>query len=127
MVARLALILVLLCAGAAFALEPQGPGWTSLSPEQQNILSPLAPPTWDTLTHLQKTRLISAARHYPKEKPEEQVRFKEHLTDWAKLPKEKRDRARQNFKSFHELPPQKKESIKNQWDTIQSAPENASP
>jgi hypothetical protein len=128
MVARLALILVLLCAsGAAISQETQGPGWNSLSREQQGILSPLAPPNWDTLTKLQKTRLIAAARHYPKESPEEQARFKEHLIDWAKLPKEKRDRARTNFKSFHELPPDKKESIKNQWDNTQMAPEGVSP
>jgi hypothetical protein len=130
MAARLALILLLVGAVSTFALEtqPQGPTWVSLSAEQKNILDPIAPPTWDTLTKLQKTRLINAAKHYPKETPEEQARFRQHLIEWTQLPKEKRQQARENFKNFHKLPPEKKESIKNQWDSIQpAAPEGASP
>lgn len=130
MVARLALILLLVGTVSTFALEtqPQGPSWTSLSAEQKVILEPIAPPTWDTLTKLQKNRLINAAKHYPKETPEEQARFRQHLIEWTQLPKEKRQKARENFKTFRQLPPEKKEAIKNQWDTTQpAAPESSSP
>ena len=57
---------------------PPQPGWTQLSPQQKNILAPLAK-DWDELENIRKKKWLGIAERYPNMKPDEQQRMQERF------------------------------------------------
>jgi len=51
----------------------RSPSWSQLSPQEQNVLAPLAP-EWDKLDAQRKTKWRGLAQRYPKMEPVEQQR-----------------------------------------------------
>ncbi len=78
----------------------------------------------------QQKRLIATARRYPSLKPIQQERFKERLTDWAKLTPEQRNAARDVYRDLSRLPPEKQHELKQKWQAKKSqgsGAENSAP
>ena len=83
MVKALAALISGLCfALSAFAAtaDKKQPDWSQLTPEQQQILAPLASDWSDFDDHWRKKWLLLAKR-YPKMKPDEQQRIQTQMKD----------------------------------------------
>lgn len=103
---------------AAFPAEtrlktPKTP-WSSLSAEDRQVLSPLAP-DWDQLPGYQQKRLMSAAHKYPTMRPIQQERFQQRIRDWAAMTPAQRKAARETFKGLKKLPPSKQHELRERW------------
>ena len=79
------------------AAEKKQPDWSQLTPEQQQILAPLAG-DWNNFDATQRKKWLLTAKRYPKMKPEQQQRLQTQMQDWAKLTPEQRYIARENYK-----------------------------
>ncbi|HET9653021.1 MAG TPA: DUF3106 domain-containing protein [Usitatibacter sp.] len=104
-------------AGLAHAETSRGApqrAWSSLSPQEQRILGPVAP-EWDRLPGFQQERLISSARRYPSLQPIQKERFDERIRDWATMTPEQRRAARETYKGLSRLPPEKQHELRQRW------------
>lgn len=99
------------------------PQWSELSPEQQQILAPVAQ-NWNGMTSRQRVKLLGVAQHYPKMTSGEQKRVQTRLKDWEALTPEQREQARIKYQKFKLLPPEKRQEVKRKWQLKdqQSAP-----
>ena len=85
--------------------------WQELTPQQQQILAPLAN-DWNTLSKKQQNNFIGIAKRYPQKTPLQQQRLQERMVKWSKLTPAQRQRARDKFQSVKQLPPEKREAEK---------------
>ena len=117
MVKALAALTLGLCvAVSAFAAtaEKKQPDWSQLTPEQQQILAPLAG-DWSNFDDHRRKKWLLTAKRYPKMKPNAQLRLQTRMKDWAKLTPEQHSIARENYKKLAKQPPEKREAVKQKW------------
>ena len=98
----------------AASADKKPPDWSRLTPEQQQILAPLAN-DWKSLEDRPRKKWLLLAKRYPKMKPEQQQRLQTQMRDWAKLTPEQRRVARENYKKLAKQPPEKREAVKRKW------------
>lgn len=114
----------------AAAADKKQPEWAQLTPEQQQILAPLAG-DWNKLEDRPRKKWLLTAKRYPKMKPEQQQRLQTQMRDWAKLTPEQRSIARENYKKLSKQPPEKREVVKKKWQENQqlkqATPKSAPP
>lgn len=110
--------LCLALSGLAIAADKKQPDWSQLTPEQQQILAPLAS-DWNNFDDRRRKKWLLTAKRYPKMKPEQQQRMQTQMQDWAKLSPEQRRIARENYKKLEKQPPEKREVIKKKWQEDQ--------
>jgi len=115
-----ALTLWLCIALSAFAVtaDKKQPDWSQLTPEQQQILAPLAS-DWINFDERRRTKWLLLVKRYPQMKPEEQQRLQTQMKDWSKLTPEQRRIARENYKKLAKQPPEKREAVKLKWQENQ--------
>ena len=115
---------------AATAAEKKQPEWAQLTPEQQQILAPLAN-DWKNLDDRRRKKWLLLAKRYPKMKLEQQQRLQAQMRHWAELTPEQRRLARENYKKLAKQPPEKREAVKEKWRERQrlkqAAPGNTPP
>jgi hypothetical protein len=115
---------------SAAAAGKKAPDWSQLTPEQQQILAPLAG-DWNNFDVTQRKKWLLTAKRYPKMKPEQQQRLQTQMQDWAKLTPEQRSIARENYKKLEKQPPEKREVVKRKWrerqKLKQGTPEDSPP
>jgi hypothetical protein len=127
-----ALILGLCVALATFsayaaAAGKKAPDWSQLTPEQQQILAPLAS-DWNNFDERRRKKWLLTVKRYPKMKPEQQQRLQAQMQAWAKLTPEQRRIARENYKKLAKQPPEKREVVKKKWlERQQQAPVKGTP
>ena len=127
--AALTLWLCIALSAVAAAADKKQPDWLQLTPEQQQVLAPLAS-DWNKLDDRPRKKWLLTAKRYPKMKPEEQQRLQTQMKDWAKLTPEQRAIARENYKKLAKQPPEKREAVKQKWREHQQrkqAPSNSAP
>lgn len=100
--------------------------WTTLSAEQQQILSPLQK-DWATLEPVQQRRLVETAKRFPKMLPIQQERFQDRIKDWAKLTPQQRTAARATYKDLSKLPPAKQHELRERWQERKGLQETSPP
>ena len=83
---------------------PAGPLWHELTPQQRQILTPVAG-EWNGFSGPKKQRLLNVAKRYPDMSPAEQLKIQARLPHWTELPQTTRDEARNNMKKLLQLPP----------------------
>ena len=114
----------------AAAADKKQPEWAQLTPEQQQILAPLAS-DWNNFDERRRKKWLLTAKRYPKMKPEQQQRLLIPMRDWAKLTPEQRTIARENYKKLSKQPPEKREVVKKKWQENQqlkqATPKSAPP
>lgn len=110
-------------AGAATAapLEQQ-PKWSQLTPQQQQILAPLAK-DWDGFSVPRRKKWLGIASHYPAMTPEQQQRVQTQMKPWAGLTPEERREARANFKKKNWETLEQREARRKKWEQYQALPE----
>lgn len=94
---------------------PPQPNWVQLSPQQKDILAPLAR-EWDQLENIRKRKWLGIAERYPTMKPDEQRRMQNRMREWSDLSAAERTKARNTYKDFKHLPPDQKQVMKQKWD-----------
>ena len=99
-----------------------GQSWVELTPQQKQILAPLAG-EWDKLEPWRRKKWIGIAQRYPSMKPEEQQRIQRRMKDWAKLTPEQRRAVREQYKDLKKAPPEHKEAVKQKWQEYKELPE----
>jgi len=125
--AALTLWLCIALSAFAAAADKKQPDWAQLTPEQQQILAPLAS-DWNNFEERRRTKWLLLAKRYPKMKPVEQQRLQTQMKDWAKLTPEQRRVARENYKKLAKQPPEKREVVKQKWQEKQKqAPSKSAP
>lgn len=82
---------------------PVGPLWHELTPQQRQILTPVAS-EWNGFSGPKKQRLLNVAKRYPDMSPAEQLKIQARLPHWTELPQTTRDEARNNMKKLLQLP-----------------------
>lgn len=112
--AALMLGLCLALSNLATAADKKQPDWSQLTPEQQQILAPLAN-EWKDLDDKRRKKWLLTAKRYPSLTPEQQQRLQTKMQDWAKLTPEQRRIARENYKKLAKQPPEKREAVKRNW------------
>jgi hypothetical protein len=121
--ALLALALWLCISFSVFAApQKKAHMWADLTPEQQQILAPLAA-DWDKLDAQRKRKWLGIAKRYPQMKPDQQVRAQRRMQAWVKLTPQEREAARERYKKMAKLPPDKKRALKQEWDEYNRLPE----
>ena len=117
---------------SAFAAAPEKkqPDWVQLTPEQQQILAPLAS-DWNNFDNMRRRKWLLLVKRYPRMKPEQQQRLQTQMQQWANLTPAQRQIARENYKKLAKQPPEKREVVKQKWrerqKLKQAAPTNAAP
>jgi hypothetical protein len=96
------------------------PGWTELTPAQQQVLAPLQP-EWEQLDTLRRKKWVSIADRYPKMKPAEQDRLKKRMQEWAQLTPDERRAAREKYQNLKKQPPQKRDEVKRRWQEYEQS------
>lgn len=112
--ATLTLWLCIALSAFAAAADKKQPDWSQLTPDQQQVLAPLAS-DWNNFDDRMRKKWLLTAKRYPKMKPEEQQRLQTKMKDWAKLTPEQRTIARENYKKLAKQPPEKREAVKQKW------------
>ncbi len=82
--------------------------WQALTPQEQQILTPLSN-DWSTLSKKQQNSYIAIAKRYPQLTPLQQQRLQERMVRWAKMTPAQRHEAREKYRSVKQLPPEKRE------------------
>ena len=97
------------------------PSWHELSPQQRQILAPLAK-DWDQMEALRRKKWVGIAGRYPHMTPDEQARIQYQMREWAKLSPQQRMLAREKYKELLKAPPDKRASMREQWERYQQLP-----
>lgn len=117
MVKALAVLTLGLCVALstlASAAEKKQPDWSQLTPEQQQILAPLAS-DWNNFDATRRRKWLLTAKRYPLMKPEQQHRLRAKMRRWAELTPEQRRIARENYRKLAKQSPREREMIKRKW------------
>ncbi|WP_170228114.1 DUF3106 domain-containing protein [Denitratisoma oestradiolicum] len=98
------------------------PAWKELTPQQRQILQPLAE-DWDGMASFRRKKWMGIAKRYSQLTPEEQQRMQRRMKTWARLPSEERRIAREKFKKLQKVTQEKRESIKLRWEQYMELPD----
>lgn len=88
---------------APLAAPPAGVAWSSLSPDQQRVLSQFGS-QWNTLP------------------PERQQTLAHGSERWLGMSDAQRDQARERFSRWRGLPPDQRQALRSRWQTFQTLP-----
>jgi hypothetical protein len=121
-VVAVALGLALLQPAHAVVPPLKQPAWVELSPEQKEILAPLAR-EWDQFEYSGRKKWLGVAERYPAMKSEEQARVQRRMVEWVRLSPEERKLAREKYKNLNKAPPEHKENIMQKWQEYKDLPE----
>jgi hypothetical protein len=104
---------------AAAPADAGGPHWNELTPEQRQVLSPLAN-DWNSIDDRGKERWLGVAGRYHKMPPEEQQRTNQRMVEWSRMTPQQRTQARLNFQDSRGV---SKEERQARWQAYQALPE----
>ena len=121
--------LLLLAAAPAFAQEAPAPGanppapvaWSSLSPQQQKLLSRFGG-QWDGLSPSRQQTLAHGTERWLGMSAEERDKARERFGHWQTLPPEERHALRNRWQKFQALPPNEQASVRENFHRFQQLP-----
>ncbi len=118
-------LLAVMFAYSALAATPakKNAPWSELTPQQQQILNPLAG-EWDSLDATRRAKWLDIAKRYPKMTPTGQKRVQNRMAAWVKLTPEERRKAREQYCKIGQLPPEKRDTVSQQWTEYQKLPDD---
>lgn len=96
-----------------------GPGWSTLTPAQQQALAPLKP-AWDSNDAARKRKWIEVADRFPRMPAEERQRVQERMASWAAMTPADRAQARLQFQETRRIGAEERQA---RWQAYQALPE----
>jgi len=109
-------------ASAAIIPPLKQPKWVELTPQQREVLAPLAT-EWDKLESYRRKKWLGIAQRYPTQSVEEQQRIQRRMKAWASLSPDERKRAREQYKTLQKAPPEQRQTVKQRWQEYESLPD----
>lgn len=116
-------LLLSLPARAAPTTPLEQPKWSELTPQQQQVLAPLAK-DWDGLESFRRKKWLGIVQRYPSMTPQQQQRISTQMKTWAAMTPAERNAARERFKKLNKAPPEQREAIKQKWQQYNQLPES---
>lgn len=95
------------------------PTWASLSPQQQQVLTPLRR-DWATIEPDRKQKWIEVARRFPALPAAERQRVQERMAEWARMTPAERGRARLQFQQSRQIPAEDRQA---RWEAYKALPD----
>ncbi len=86
--------------------------FSSLSPEEQQILAPYAE-NWDLLSDQKQQQLQAGARTWQRMTVEERRQASKQLEAWKQLPPDQQEVIRQRFERFQQLSPEHRQRLRH--------------
>jgi len=117
---------------APVAAPPAGVAWSSLSPEQQHVLSQFGS-QWNTLPPERQQALAHGSQRWLGMSDAQRQQARDRFSRWSALQPEQRQalrsrwqrfqalppseqaRVRENYRRFQQLPPERREMLRQQW------------
>ncbi len=99
------------CVGLVSA---QALNWSSVAPEYQKILTPLAS-GWENMDDGRKRIWLEIAKRHATLDPVQQERLQQRMRHWASLPHADRARALEQYKKHKQLTPQQQAQVHQLW------------
>lgn len=119
--AALAAVLLVTALPVSAQLPLSSPKWAELSPQERQVLAPLAS-EWNQLDATRKAKWRGIAQRYARMPPDDQQRVMRQMRPWSQLTPQERMAAREQYKSLRQLPPEQKGEVKQRWEQYQSLP-----
>lgn len=92
--------------------------WRALTPQQREVLRPLAS-QWPEMDDTSREKWLNVAGRYERLPRAEQERVRERMVQWSRLPAQTRGEARLRFQQSRQLPPDERQ---RKWEAYQSLP-----
>jgi hypothetical protein len=100
---------------AAVTTPLDQPLWSELTPQQRQVLAPLAK-DWDATEPFRRKKWVGIAQRYPSMTPEQQQRVQGQMKTWANMSPEERNLARQKFKQLNKASPEQRATVRKEWE-----------
>lgn len=100
----------------AASQQEQDLAWSSLSPQQQSSLAPLAS-QWTGMNTGARQRWLSVAQRMPHMSASEQMRVQQRMRTWSDMPAAERGKARLNYEQAQSLTPAERSA---RWQAYQA-------
>lgn len=98
------------------AIGESGPGWSLLTPAQQQALAPLQR-DWATIDAPRREKWIEIAARFPRMPAEERARVQQRMAEWARMTPAQRAQARLQFQQARHVPPEERQA---RWQAYQA-------
>jgi hypothetical protein len=113
-------VYALLVGSALTATADSRPSWASLTPAQQQALTPLQR-DWPSIDANRKQKWLEVAARFPSLPADERLRVQERMAAWARLTPAERADARLQYQQVRQLPAQERQA---RWQAYQALPED---
>jgi hypothetical protein len=114
------LLLLGLPAGALRAQQATHP-WKSLTPAQQELLSPLRD-KWDGMPPHRQNHLLEKTTRWVNLPPRKREEIRERIARWQRMTPAQRAEARHDLNRFHRLPPDRQTQLRAAFERFQNLP-----
>lgn len=105
--------------GSAVTTASEVPAeWQALTPQQRQVLRPLAS-QWQEMDDTSRDKWLNVADRYERLPPSEQNRVRERMVQWSRLPAQTRGEARLRFQQSRQLPADERQ---RKWEAYQALP-----
>lgn len=111
-------------ANPAAAAPAQGGGvpWSSLSQDQQHLLSRLSA-QWEQLPPQRQQALASGSQRWLGMSPDQRTQARQRFNQWQQLPQQRRDQLRKRWEEFRALPPARQQAARENFRRFQQLPQ----
>ena len=96
--------------------------WSSLSQDQQHLLSRLSG-QWDQLPPQRQQSLASGSQRWLGMSPDQRTQARQRFNQWQQLPPQRRDQLRQRWEEFRSLPPARQQAARENFRKFQQLPQ----
>jgi hypothetical protein len=96
--------------------------WSSLSPDQQRLLSRLSG-QWDQLPPQRQQALADGGQRWLNMSPDQRTQARERFSQWQQLPPQRREMLRKRWEEFRAQPPAQQQAARDNLRKFNSLPQ----
>ena len=96
--------------------------WSSLSPDQQRLLSRMSG-QWDQLPPQRQQALASGSQRWLGMTPDQRSQARQRFNQFQQLPPQRRQQLRQRWEEFRALPPARQQAARENFRKFQQLPQ----
>jgi hypothetical protein len=108
-------------AGTAPPAAPTPRAWSTLSPQQQQLLQSHQG-DWDSLPADRQQALAKGSQRWLSMTPEQRSSAQQRFTQWRAMPPEQRQLVRQRWQQFKRLPPEQQQQVRESFQRFRQMP-----
>jgi hypothetical protein len=96
--------------------------WSSLSQDQQHLLSRLSG-QWDQLPPQRQQALAGGSQRWLGMSPDQRTQARQRFNQWQQLPQQRRQQLRQRWEEFRSEPPARQQAARENFHKFQQLPQ----